>query len=45
MTFDIHFDAEDLDAAKAHLDEALVDIAENLIARFEEGPRITMSRS
>ena len=34
LTCDMHFDAEDLEAGKAHLDEALVDIAENLIARF-----------
>jgi hypothetical protein len=34
VTYDIHFDADDLDAAKAAIDEALVDIAENLIARF-----------
>jgi hypothetical protein len=34
MTNDMYFDAEDLDAARAHLDEALVDIAANLIARF-----------
>jgi hypothetical protein len=34
LTSDLHFDAEDLDAAKAHLDEALGDIAENLIRRF-----------
>jgi hypothetical protein len=34
LTCDMHFDAEDLDAAKAHLDEALGDIAENLIRRF-----------
>ena len=39
ITFDTHFDADDLDAAKAHFDEALVDIAENLIARF--GGRVT----
>jgi hypothetical protein len=39
MTNDMYFDAEDLDAAKAHLDDALVDIAENLIARF--GGRVT----
>jgi hypothetical protein len=39
VNFDMHFDAEDLDAAKAHLDDALVDIAENLIARF--GGRVT----
>lgn len=31
---DMHFDAEDLAATKAHIDEALVDIAENLIVRF-----------
>jgi uncharacterized protein YutE (UPF0331/DUF86 family) len=30
----MHFEAEDLDAAKTHLDEALLDIAENLIRRF-----------
>jgi hypothetical protein len=34
VNFDMYFDAEDLDAAKANLDDALVDIAENLIARF-----------
>ena len=34
LTCDIHCDADDLAAAKAHFDEALVDIAENLIARF-----------
>jgi hypothetical protein len=34
LTCDMHFDAEDLDAAKAQLDEALGDIAENLIRRF-----------
>jgi Polyketide cyclase / dehydrase and lipid transport len=34
LTSDMHFDAEDLDAAKAQLDEALGDIAENLIQRF-----------
>jgi hypothetical protein len=39
MTNDMYFDAEDLDAAKAHLDDALVDIAVNLIARF--GGRVT----
>ena len=39
VTNDMHFAAEDLDAAKAGLDEALVDIAENLIARF--GGRVT----
>jgi hypothetical protein len=36
---DMHFDSEDLETAKAHIDEALVDIAENLIARF--GGKIT----
>jgi Polyketide cyclase / dehydrase and lipid transport len=39
MTNDMYFDAEDLDATKAHLDDALVDIAVNLIARF--GGRVT----
>jgi Polyketide cyclase / dehydrase and lipid transport len=39
LNYDVHFDAEDLDAAKAHFDEALVDIAENLIQRF--GGRLT----
>jgi Polyketide cyclase / dehydrase and lipid transport len=34
LTCDMHFDAEDLDAAKTQLDEALGDIAENLIRRF-----------
>jgi hypothetical protein len=34
VTFDMHFDAEDVDATKAVLDSALVDIAENLVARF-----------
>ena len=34
LTSDMHFDAEDNDAAKAQLDEALGDIAENLIRRF-----------
>lgn len=34
MNYDMHFDAEDLEAAKTALDEALVDIAENLIRRF-----------
>jgi uncharacterized protein YndB with AHSA1/START domain len=34
LTSDMHFEAEDLDAAKTHLDEALLDIAENLIRRF-----------
>jgi hypothetical protein len=35
VTNDMHFESEDLEAAKAHIDEALADIAENLIARFE----------
>ena len=39
VTNDMHFDSEDLEAAKAHIDEALADIAENLIARF--GGRVT----
>lgn len=39
VTYDMHFDAEDLDATKTIIDEALVDIAENLIARF--GGRVT----
>jgi Polyketide cyclase / dehydrase and lipid transport len=34
LTSDMHFDTEDIDAAKAQLDEALGDIAENLIRRF-----------
>ena len=34
LTNDMHFESEDLQAAKAHIDEALADIAENLIARF-----------
>jgi Polyketide cyclase / dehydrase and lipid transport len=34
VNFDMHFDAEELDATKAAIDEALVDIANNLIARF-----------
>jgi hypothetical protein len=34
VTNDVHFAAEDLPAAKSAIDEALVDIAENLIARF-----------
>jgi hypothetical protein len=34
VTNDMHFESEDLEAAKAHIDDALVDIAENLIARF-----------
>jgi hypothetical protein len=34
LAYDMHFDADDLAATKAVIDEALVDIAENLIARF-----------
>jgi hypothetical protein len=34
LTCEMYFDAEDLDAAMAHLDEALGDIAEALIRRF-----------
>jgi carbon monoxide dehydrogenase subunit G len=34
VTNDMHFDADDLAAAKTHIDDAFVDIAENLIARF-----------
>jgi hypothetical protein len=39
VTSDMHFDAEHLISAKASINEALVDIAENLIARF--GGRVT----
>jgi len=39
VTNDMHFESEDLEAAKAHIDEALVDIAANLVARF--GGRLT----
>ena len=34
VTTEMYFDSEDLEAAKTHLDEALVDIAGNLIERF-----------
>jgi Polyketide cyclase / dehydrase and lipid transport len=35
VTCDMHFDAEDLDAMKTHMDaEVFADIADNLIARF-----------
>jgi hypothetical protein len=35
VTCDMHFDAEDLDAMKAHMDEEVfADIADSLIARF-----------
>jgi hypothetical protein len=33
----MHFDAEDLAATKAAIDEALADIAENLVAQFGGG--------
>ena len=40
VTLDMHFDAEDLDAMKAHMDqEVFADIAANLIARF--GGKVT----
>jgi Polyketide cyclase / dehydrase and lipid transport len=39
VTYDMHFDAEDLDTMKTAIDESLVDIADNLIARF--GGRVT----
>jgi hypothetical protein len=40
VTCDMHFDAEDLDAMRTHMDEEVfVDIADNLIARF--GGRVT----
>jgi hypothetical protein len=34
VSYYTHFDAEDLDGTKAAIDAALVDIAENLVARF-----------
>ena len=34
VKYEMHFDAEDLDATKVHIDAALVDIAENLVGRF-----------
>jgi hypothetical protein len=34
LTYDVHFDADDLAAAKTHFDQALIDIADNLVARF-----------
>jgi Polyketide cyclase / dehydrase and lipid transport len=40
ISFDMHFDAEDLDGTKAAIDAALLDIAENLIDRF--GGRVTL---
>jgi hypothetical protein len=40
VSYDMHFDAEDLDGTKAAIDAALLDIAENLIGRF--GGRVTL---
>jgi carbon monoxide dehydrogenase subunit G len=37
VNYDMHFDAEDLAATKAAIDEALADIAENLVAQFGGG--------
>jgi hypothetical protein len=34
VTFDMHYDAEDLDAMKAHMDEVFADMARRLIDRF-----------
>jgi hypothetical protein len=34
VTYEMYYDAEDLDAMKAQLDEVFVDIADRLIARF-----------
>lgn len=34
LTYDMHFDAQDLDTTKAQLDEAYVDMADRLIGRF-----------
>jgi hypothetical protein len=34
LTYDIHWDADDVETTKAHFDEALADIAANLVARF-----------
>ena len=39
VTNDMYFESEDIEGARAHIDEALVDIAQNLIARF--GGRVT----
>jgi hypothetical protein len=39
VNYDMHFDAEDLDATKSAIDEAVVDIADNLIGRF--GGKVT----
>jgi hypothetical protein len=39
LTYDMHFDAEDLDTMKTAIDEVNGDMADNLIARF--GGRIT----
>jgi hypothetical protein len=34
LTYDMHFDAEDLASAKAHIDEAQLAMAEAVVARF-----------
>jgi hypothetical protein len=34
LTYDMHFDAEDLDGMRAHIDAVNVDMSERLIARF-----------
>jgi carbon monoxide dehydrogenase subunit G len=34
VTFDMHYDAEDLDTMKAHMDEVYSDMARRLISRF-----------
>lgn len=34
LTWDEHYDAQDLDMMKAHYDQALADIGENLVRRF-----------
>jgi Polyketide cyclase / dehydrase and lipid transport len=39
LTYDMHFDAQDLDTMKAVLDEVNVDMADRLIGRF--GGRVT----
>jgi carbon monoxide dehydrogenase subunit G len=39
LTYDMHYDAEDLETMKANLDEVNVDMADKLIARF--GGRVT----
>jgi carbon monoxide dehydrogenase subunit G len=39
VTYDMHFDAENLDGMKTHMDEVYGDMADNLIARF--GGKVT----